>query len=183
VDGFPGEVEAQGLKIARLCREMGVRDFTVAREAAGAEQLWRARRAVSPAISRLRPTKIGEDVSVPRACLPALVREIQKIEEDFGLPIVVFGHAGDGNLHPNILTDKRDPLEMKKAQGAIRAIFEAAVKLGGTLSGEHGIGLTKKEYLSLALSPETVALMRTLKKALDPAGILNPGKIFGSDPA
>lgn len=182
-DGLPEETEAQAARIARVCRQAGARDLTVARDSAEADRLWRARRAVSPAISRVRPTKIGEDICVPRSAIPAMVREIQKIEERFGLPIVIFGHAGDGNLHPNILTNRRDREEMARVEQAIRAIFEAAVKLGGTLSGEHGIGLTKKDYLGLDLSPRAVALMRAVKKAVDPAGILNPGKIFGGGSA
>jgi len=179
VDGLPEAAGSEASTIAQVCRRMGVKDFTTARDSAGADRLWRARRAVSPAISRLRPTKIGEDICVPRNAIPAMVREIRKIEERFNLPIVIFGHAGDGNLHPNILTDKRDAREMERAGEAIRAIFEAAVKLGGTLSGEHGIGLAKMPYLSMDLSPTAINLMRAVKEAIDPAGILNPGKIFG----
>jgi glycolate oxidase len=182
VDGLPAGVEAEAEVIGRVLRSAGVQDLAVAEDDAEAERLWKARRAVSPALSRVRPTKIGEDVCVPRSAIPALVREIRKIEERFRLPIAIFGHAGDGNLHPNILTDRRDPQEMARAKEAVRAIFEAAVKLGGTLSGEHGVGLAKKPYLGLDLSPQAIHFMRAVKSALDPDGILNPGKIFGSDP-
>jgi glycolate oxidase len=179
VDGMPPAVEAEAEVIARICGERGVRTFQTARDAKEADGLWRARRAISPAISQARPSKIGEDISVPRRAVPAMVREIQRISRDFNLPIVIFGHAGDGNLHPNILTDRRDPVEMERVEHAIEAIFQASVRLGGTLSGEHGIGTTKRPFLKMALSAETVALMRSLKRAVDPQGILNPGKIFG----
>ncbi len=179
VDGMPPAVEAEAEVIARICRQRSVRTFQAARDAKEADDLWRARRAISPAISQARPSKIGEDISVPRSAVPAMVREIQRISRDFRLPIVIFGHAGDGNLHPNILTDRRDPVEMERVEQAIQAIFEASVRLGGTLSGEHGIGTTKRSFLRMALSPEAVALMRSVKRAVDPAGILNPGKIIG----
>lgn len=181
MDGMPEAVEAEASRVVAVCRDMGAAELKIARDGAEADQLWKARRAVSPAISRVRPSKIGEDISVPRNAIPEMVREIQKIEERFNLPIVIFGHAGDGNLHPNILTDKRDPQEMERVEAAIQAIFEAAVRLGGTLSGEHGIGLSKQRFLSLNLSAETINFMRAVKKAVDPAGILNPGKIFGSE--
>lgn len=181
VDGMPEAVEAEASRVAAACRKMMVDDFKIACDSEEADQLWKARRAVSPAISRVRPTKIGEDISVPRSAIPAMIREIRKIGERFNLPIVIFGHAGDGNLHPNILTDKRNKLEMERAEGAIRAIFEAAVCLGGTLSGEHGVGVAKQEFIAMDLSPQTVNFMKAVKKAVDPAGILNPGKIFGSD--
>jgi glycolate oxidase len=178
VDGMPVAVEAEAEVIARICRERGVRSFQAARDAREADNLWRARRAISPAISQARPSKIGEDISVPRSAVPAMVREIQRISRDYSLPIVIFGHAGDGNLHPNILTDRRDPVEMERVERAIEAIFEASVRLGGTLSGEHGIGTTKRPFLRMALAPEVISLMRDVKRAVDPQGILNPGKIW-----
>lgn len=179
VDGTEEAVAAEMNKIARICREMKAESFKTAADQSEAEQLRRARQAVSPAISRIRPTKIGEDICVPRDAIPAMVREIQKIGERYGLPIVIFGHAGDGNLHPNILTDKRDREEMSRVNRAIQDLFEAAVRLGGTLSGEHGIGLTKKPYLDMDLSPAAISLMGSIKRTLDPLGILNPNKIFG----
>lgn len=182
VDGMKEAVEAESDQIAGICRQMNAESFNTARDRAEADRLWRARRAISPAISRVRPTKIGEDICVPRSAIPAMVREIQKISRRYGLPIVIFGHAGDGNLHPNILTDKRDPGEMTRANSAIHDLFEAAVRLGGTLSGEHGIGLTKKLFLDKDLSPVTIRLMERVKKTLDPMGILNPNKIFGGAP-
>ncbi len=179
VDGMPAAVEAEADLIGRICREKGTRSFQVAKDKKEEDDLWKARRSISPAISAARPSKIGEDISVPRRAIPEMVREIQRISREYSLPIVIFGHAGDGNLHPNILTDRRDHQEMERVERAIGAIFEASVRLGGTLSGEHGIGLSKKPFLGLALSPETVKLMADLKRAVDPKNILNPGKIWG----
>jgi len=180
VDGMPVAVEAEAEVIAGICRGKRVRSFEMARDAKEADTLWRARRAVSPAISQVRRAKIGEDISVPRSAIPAMVREIQRISREHDLPIAIFGHAGDGNLHPNILADRRNPTEMQRVEHAIAAIFEASVRLGGTLSGEHGIGLSKQPFLRMALSPEAIRLMQDVKRAVDPKGILNPGKIFGS---
>ncbi len=178
VDGMPVAVEAEAEVIGRICREKGVRSFQAAKDKAEEDALWKARRSISPAISAARPSKIGEDISVPRSAIPAMVREIQRIAKEYDLPIVIFGHAGDGNLHPNILTDRRDHKEMERVEQAIGAIFEASVRLGGTLSGEHGIGLSKQPYMDLAVSKETVKLMADIKRALDPKNILNPGKIW-----
>jgi len=180
VDGMPAAVEAEAGVIAGICQGRRVQSFQMARDQTEADTLWRARRAVSPAISQVRRAKIGEDISVPRSAIPAMVREIQRISRQHDLPIAIFGHAGDGNLHPNILADRRNPTEMARVEHAIAAIFEASVSLGGTLSGEHGIGLSKQPFLRMALSPEAVRLMQDVKRAVDPKGILNPGKIFGS---
>jgi glycolate oxidase len=180
VDGMPQAVDAEAGVISTICQEKRIRSFQTARDQKEADTLWRARRAVSPAISQVKRAKIGEDISVPRSAIPAMVREIQKISREHDLPIAIFGHAGDGNLHPNILADRRDPVEMERVEKAIAAIFEASVRLRGTLSGEHGIGLSKQPFLRLALSPEAIQLMEDVKRAMDPKGILNPGKIFGS---
>ena len=180
VDGMPAAVEAEAGVIAGICQGRRVQSFQMARDQTEADTLWRARRAVSPAISQVRRAKIGEDISVPRSAIPAMVREIQRISRQHDLPIAIFGHAGDGNLHPNILADRRNPTEMARVEHAIAAIFEASVSLRGTLSGEHGIGLSKQPFLRMALSPEAVRLMQDVKRAVDPKGILNPGKIFGS---
>ena len=119
---------------------------------------------------------------MPRAQIPAMVRKVAEIAQRNRLPIPLFGHIGDGNLHPNILCDLRDPEEMERVQRAAREIFEAAVALGGTLSGEHGIGTLKREFLSESLDATGIELMQRIKWALDPENLLNPGKIFPVPP-
>ena len=168
------EVERMG----EICREIGAVDVQVAVDAAARNQLWQARRAVSGALGRVRPNKLGEDIVVPRSEIPAIVRQIGEISRQVDLPIAVFGHAGDGNLHPNILFDRMRPGEMERVERAAGAIFRAALALGGTLSGEHGIGTLKREFLEEDLGPEVVAIMRGIKAVLDPKGLLNPHKVF-----
>ncbi|MGQ9682677.1 MAG: FAD-binding oxidoreductase [Anaerolineae bacterium] len=162
--------------IARTARESGARDVRVAANQAERDDLWRGRRSVSPSLARRAPNKLGEDISVPRAQIPEAVRRIKAISQRVGLPIVVFGHAGDGNLHPNILFDKRDPAQWEKVQEAVAGIFRTAIELGGTLSGEHGVGTLKLPYLEMAIGPLAIEVERRIKQALDPLGILNPGK-------
>jgi glycolate oxidase len=163
---------------AQVCRDIGAREVDVATTPEEADELWRARRSVSGSLGRIRPNKLGEDVAVPRSAIPDMVRRIKEIAVERDLPIVVFGHAGDGNLHPNILFDRRDEEEMRRVEAAVKDIFEAAVELGGTLSGEHGVGALKREYLEMAVGSTAVQVMRDIKAALDPQCILNPGKIF-----
>jgi glycolate oxidase len=165
-------------EIAALSRAGGAIDVQQATNAAEANALWAARRAVSPAISRLRPNKLGEDISVPRAQIPAMVRRVTEIATRHRLLIPLFGHIGDGNLHPNMLCDLRDQEEMARVQMAAREIFQAAVSLGGALSGEHGIGTLKREFLSEGLDATSIEMMQRIKWALDPENRLNPGKIF-----
>jgi len=133
---------------------------------------------VSPAIVKFGPTKISEDTSVPVSQIPAFFEEIERIRQTYQLNLVVFGHAGDGNLHPNIITDKRKPEEMKRAEEAVAEIFKASLKLGGTLSGEHGIGLFKKPFMYNEFDEAGMKFMKDVKQALDPNNHLNPGKIF-----
>ena len=150
----------------------------VAETEAERAELWRGRRSVGPSLARRAPNKLGEDISVPRSQIPEMVRRIKQIGHDHQLPIVVFGHAGDGNLHPNILFDKRDEDQWKRVERAVGEIFAAAVELGGTLSGEHGVGVLKQPYLESALGPGSIEMQRRIKRAWDPRNILNPGKIF-----
>jgi glycolate oxidase len=140
--------------------------------------LWLARRSVSAALGRLRPNKLGEDIVVPKSEIPAMIARVREIAERYALPIPVFGHAGDGNLHPNILFDLRDPDEVHRVEMAARDIFRAAIALGGTLSGEHGVGTLKREFLEEAQGPLAVELARSIKRVFDPHGLLNPGKVF-----
>jgi glycolate oxidase len=171
-------VDAEIASIAATVERCGAREVRVATDAADAERMWNARRAISPSLARRRPNKLGEDIAIPRSAIPEMARRVRAIAARYELEIPLFGHIGDGNLHPNILCDRRDRAEMERVTAAARAIFEAAVELGGTLSGEHGIGLLKKQFLELDLGSDAIALMRRIKDAVDPNGIMNPGKIF-----
>lgn len=171
-------VDREVATMVEVCRKHGASSVRMAKDAAERNELWRARRSISGALGRYRPSKLGEDIVVPRSEIPAMVRRVKEIGDEFGLAIPVFGHAGDGNLHPNILFDYRLPGELERVQGAAAAIFRAAISLGGTLTGEHGIGSLKKEFLEEAVGPLGVSIMRDIKAALDPKGILNPGKMF-----
>jgi len=142
-----------------------------------AEALWRARRAVSPALGRIRPKRVNEDIAVPRSTLPEVVREIRALGEAYGLIVVQFGHIGDGNLHPNILFDPRRESEEKVWELA-HAIARVALRHGGVLSGEHGIGLMKRKFMAEAVDGETLEAFRQAKAVLDPEGLLNPGKLL-----
>ena len=179
VDGNNEAALAQEIaRIGELARSVGATFVKVARTQAESDELWRARRSIAPALARQRPNKLGEDISIPRSEIPEMIARIREIAARYDLMIPVFGHAGDGNLHPNILCDRRNPEEMRRVREAAREIFETAVALGGTLSGEHGIGLLKKQFMELDLGPEALRVMRAIKAAIDPLGIMNPGKVF-----
>jgi glycolate oxidase len=170
------EIEA----IAKICRIGGARDVEVARTEEERTRLWSARRSISPSLARRAPNKLGEDISVPRSAIPDAVAAIKEISGKYDIPIAIFGHAGDGNLHPNILFDKRDPVQVEKMKQAAGDIFAVAVQLGGTLSGEHGVGNLKMPYLEQDIGPIFINLMADIKRALDPKNILNPGKVVPS---
>jgi len=164
--------------VAKICQENGAREVKVARTEEEREQLWRARRSVSPSLARKAPNKLGEDITVPRSAIPEAIRRIKRIGTDHGFLIVVFGHAGDGNLHPNILFDKRDDRQWEEVQKIVGEIFRVALDLDGTLSGEHGVGTLKRPYMERALGPLSLDVQRRIKEVLDPHGILNPGKVL-----
>jgi glycolate oxidase len=133
---------------------------------------------VSPSLARKAPNKLGEDITVPRSAIPEAVRRIKAIGIDYGLPIVIFGHAGDGNLHPNILFDKREDEQWEKVEQMVGEIFQVALDLDGTLSGEHGVGTLKRPYMERAVGSLSLDIQRRIKEALDPHNILNPGKVI-----
>jgi glycolate oxidase len=168
------EIEAAG----QACKQSGARTVKVAKTEEERADLWKARRSSSIALGRRAPNKFGEDITVPRSAIPDVVRRIREISQKHGLPVVIFGHAGDGNLHPNILFDKRDPEQWERVERIVPEIFDAALSVGGTLSGEHGVGVLKRPYFEKALGPVSVEVQRSIKYALDPLNILNPGKIF-----
>ena len=178
VDGDRDLLDKQANKIAEIIRPLGVVETRIATTPAESEALWQIRRSVSASLRKVNPDKFNEDICVPRSKLPEMIRKIDKIAEKFSLPIVNFGHAGDGNIHVNIMIDKKVPGELEKAHHAIEEVFKGALELGGTMSGEHGVGIAKAPYIPLEITPEAALYMKTLKKALDPNNILNPGKIF-----
>ena len=184
-DGMDATVVTQEIEtIAEICNDTGAREVEVARTEAERTALWAARRSISPSLGRRAPNKLGEDISVPRSAIPEAVAAIKEISRRIGIPIAIFGHAGDGNLHPNILFDKRDPEQVAKVKRAAAEIFGVALRLGGTLSGEHGVGSLKLPFLEKDVGPIFIEVMAAVKKAIDPKNILNPGKVVpGTAPA
>lgn len=178
LDGHRLAIADEALSLARLCCEAGAVEVLHPKPGPETAEVWRARKLVSPAIARIKPTKISEDATVPRSQIPEMCRRLEEIRDTYGVHLVVFGHAGDGNLHPNIVADKHDAEEMGRVEQAVEAIFTAALELGGTLSGEHGIGTMKAPFLERELGPVGVDMMQRIKAAWDPNGIMNPGKIF-----
>jgi glycolate oxidase len=183
VDGQPQDVEERAARMARFCEAQGAGLVLRARTPEEAEGLWRARKVISPALLKVKPHKVSEDVAVPLGAIPALISALQEIARRRGLIIPSYGHAGDGNIHVNVLYDRQVPGEREAVHSTVEDIFTVVRQLNGTLSGEHGIGLTKAPYLGMELSPAAMALQQRIKAAFDPHHIMNPGKIFpGSAP-
>jgi glycolate oxidase len=182
VDGNEKSTEEQGEKLLKMLADRqtypGILETRQAHNEKEVEDIWRARRSISPATFQLRPHKISEDVVVPKTKIPTLVNFTEKLSRELDIVILTFGHAGDGNIHVNIMVDKNDQEEYQRGQIAKRRLFEHVMHLSGTLSGEHGIGITKASYLSLEIDETSLALMRKIKNVFDPNNILNPGKIF-----
>jgi glycolate oxidase len=177
-DGHPAVVADEAAQMEALARRHGAREVRTARDEAEALQLAAARRNAFSALARRRPTTILEDVTVPRSELATMVRFIAATAESFALQVGTFGHMGDGNLHPTFLADERDTDEMRRVHEAFDAIFRRALELGGTITGEHGVGLAKKAWLRTQVGDASLDLMRQLKRTVDPHNLLNPGKIF-----
>jgi glycolate oxidase len=179
IDGENDAVLAeQARRIEELAGACGAVAFRVAQSQQESDELWAVRRGISSAVAGLAPNRLGEDISVPRDAFPEVVRRIRAISERYRLSIAVYGHAGDGNIHPSVLCDLSDPEEAERVHRAVDEIFAVALAVGGTLSGEHGIGITKRPYITQALGEAGVRTLQALKQALDPKGILNPGKIW-----
>ncbi|MEW6545723.1 MAG: FAD-linked oxidase C-terminal domain-containing protein [Bacillota bacterium] len=178
IDGEPEVLVPQARRVVAVAREAGAIEIREAADDAEADALWLLRRAMGPAVAAMAPNKIGEDIAVPRTVVPEMIRRLQDIGRRYGFTIAIFGHAGDGNLHPSILTDLSQEGNQEKADAAVAEVFRAALELGGTLSGEHGIGITKLPFITDALGEAQVDVLKSIKRALDPKGILNPGKIF-----
>jgi len=177
-DGAAAQVEEEASEAISVMKEHGASSIQVASDAEERDKLWEGRRASLAALARVRPTTVLEDATVPRSALAEMVRAVNAIAAKYSLMIGTFGHAGDGNLHPTILTDERDADEMARVEKAVEEIFDAALRLGGTVSGEHGIGFSKARFLPLEMGEGAMNMMRAVKSALDPKGILNPGKVF-----
>jgi len=177
-DGHPAAVEDEATRMADIARAHRARDVRTAKDDAEAASLAAARRNAFSALARRRPTTILEDVTVPRSQLATMVSFIAEVAAHHRLAVGTFGHMGDGNLHPTFLTDERDTEEMARVHHALDAIVSRTLELGGTITGEHGVGLAKKPWLRQQMGDSSFEVMRTVKRALDPAGLLNPGKIF-----
>lgn len=175
-DGRKESVEAELSLIEEVCKKNNAQYVKMAKDKEEEEFLWRARRSISPSLNRIRDGKLNEDVVVPRASLPEMIEFTQKISKKYNLPIVNFGHAGDGNIHTNIMFKKKSE-EEKRARDAMREIFETVIRMGGSISGEHGIGITKQDFLEKQLGKESIEIFRKIKRALDPNNILNPHKM------
>ncbi len=178
VDG-PEALIHDGLhKIEEICRKSGAIIISTARTPQDREKLWTARRSVSPALYKINPTKINEDIVVPRSKLSELMHEIDRIASSYKIQIVSFGHAGDGNLHINVMTDDKNAEEFGRAKMAVHELFQVTLRLGGSISGEHGIGMTKAPFLPMETGDKVISIMKGIKNTFDPDNILNPGKIW-----
>lgn len=182
VDGRAAEVEEDAAKVVEICRRHGAIEIKVAANEQEAVKLRTARKAAFSALARVRPTTILEDATVPRSDVAPMLERINKIASNHNLTFGNFGHAGDGNLHPTCLTDERDKDEIRRAEHAFEEIFTEAVRFGGTITGEHGVGLAKMKFLEKAVGEPAIDMMRKIKAAVDPQGVLNPGKIFSLRP-
>ena len=177
LDGAPSAITQDAERISAICRKLGA-EITMAENELARIKLWEARRAISPALFHISPTKINEDIVVPRNRLTEMLRRLHALSETTGIRIVNFGHAGDGNIHVNLMVDRKNRAEYEKAQQLVGEIFRATLELGGTISGEHGVGLTKQNYIAMEIHPVELDLMKKIKLAFDPKNLLNPGKIF-----
>ncbi|MBI5968899.1 MAG: FAD-binding protein [Deltaproteobacteria bacterium] len=176
VDGFAETVDRQARIAKEFCERQGAFDIKLAESEAEADRLWVARKTGSVALFRLSKMMLTEDATVPISKIPSMVRKINEIREKYRIPIYLLAHAGDGNMHPLITYDPQNKEESERVDNAVKEIFETSIALGGTLSGEHGIGLAKKNFLHLEVTPAELQVWKNIKKSFDPEGILNPGK-------
>jgi len=182
VDGPPDQVNNEVSQLIEMVQNFQAISVFRSADSRQTQSIWQARKAISPALYKYAPDKINEDIVVPRSKIPEFVDKVDELRQATGLTMITFGHAGDGNIHFTIMLNKSDANAQKKADIVIESIFDYTLELGGTLSGEHGIGITKSAYLEKEIDFQTLILMRQIKKAFDPKGILNPGKIFPGNP-
>jgi glycolate oxidase len=178
VDGTPNAVEEEAGRVSEACAAAGATEILRARDEAERQELWRVRREISLSLKMITPLKFNHDMVVPKGRIPDLIALVSRIREAYRLRIPCFGHAGDGNIHVNIMVSPDDADEIQRAHDAERVLFEGVVALEGSISGEHGIGFSKAPFLAIELSPDEIGLMKRIKAAFDPKGLLNPGKIF-----
>jgi len=181
-DGHPAVVAEEAAQMETICRKCGAMEVRVAADDAEGARLASARRSAFSALARVAPTTILEDATVPRSELARMIRFVEAVAKKYRLRIGTFGHMGDGNLHPTFLTDERNKEEMHRVEEAFKEIFDEAIRLGGTITGEHGVGLAKKSFLPKFAGEAQMQVMRQLRHVLDPNGILNPGKMFDPSP-
>ncbi len=172
------EVDKEFEEVQRICKEKNSKSLQIAQTTEDKDELWKVRRSISASLLKIAPTKVNEDICVPASQLPAMIKKIKEISKKHQVSINNFGHAGDGNLHVTFMCDSRNQEQMARVEKAVDELFEHTLKLGGTLSGEHGIGVTKSKYLEWEVGKEGIQLMKKIKSALDPDDIINPGKIF-----
>ena len=179
VDGHAGQVADEALIVEEQLKKSGATQIVVAKDAEEKNRIWEARRKALPALARFKPTTILEDATVPRSKIPAMMKVIKGLGEKYNLTVGTFGHAGDGNLHPTFMCDKRDKDEFERVERAVDELFNTTIEMGGTLSGEHGIGTAKQKWLEKETSRGTIGYSRRLRKAIDPKGLFNPSKLVG----
>ena len=179
VDGHPAQVADEAVVVERVLQQTGAVAVHVAKDAAEKFKLWEARRQALPVLARCKPTTVLEDATVPRSQIPAMMKAVNDIAKKYNVEVGTFGHAGDGNLHPTFLCDKRDKEEFARVEAAVDEMFDVAISLHGTLSGEHGIGTAKSKWMEKEASRGTILFSQRLRRALDPKGLLNPTKLVG----
>ena len=178
VDGAQHCIDEEAAAVARAASVEGVLEIHTAETEEEIARLWKTRKALSPALRNIAPKKINEDVVVPVSRIPNLIESLEKLSNETGITIVNFGHAGNGNIHVNLLLDPDDPQQLAAGEHCLKALFEQVLKLGGTLSGEHGIGVVKRQFVDQEIDAVSLGLMRAVKRQFDPHGILNPGIVF-----
>jgi len=178
VDGESAALENAVNKIRQAASNDGLISFIAANTKEDVDKLWQTRKALSPALRNIAPKKINEDIVVPVSKMPELIEGLDALSARFGITIVNFGHAGNGNVHVNLLADPDDPEQMEKIHNCLNEVFNLVLKLKGTLSGEHGVGIEKRDYIAREIDPVTLNLMKRVKRQFDPDNILNPGKMF-----
>jgi D-lactate dehydrogenase len=181
VDGSKQSIDYGVAAIEAAARNDGMLSFQAARTDKERQALWRTRKALSPALRKIAPKKINEDVVVPVSNIPALLDGLSELSSQYDIPIVNFGHAGNGNIHVNLLVDPKNHTQMHNAERCLSKVFDLVLSLQGTLSGEHGVGLEKKNFIDREIDPPTLSIMRKIKHQFDPKNILNPGKTLPNE--